>query len=68
LVCPSPLGLLGGALAGPHHQFEVEGGQDQQQALQGEATRLKLQLGKPGLAVATSLMRLILLALALLPP
>ena len=68
MACPSPRRRLGGALAGPHHQFQVECGQDQQQALHGEAARLQLELGEPGLAGATGLEGQILLAQALLPP
>ena len=68
LAWPSPLGRLDGALTGSHHQFQVERGQDQQQALHGEAARLQLELGEPGLAGATGLEGQILLAQALLPP
>jgi hypothetical protein len=49
-------------------QFEVEGGQDQQQALQGEAPRLQFELGEPGLAGTTGLEGQLLLTQALLPP
>ena len=67
LAWPSPLGRLNGALTGPHHQYQVECGQDQQQALHGEAPRMQLELGEPGLAGATGLEVQLLLAQTLLP-
>ena len=67
LVCPSPLGELVAGLPGPNHQFEVERGQDQQETIHGEATRLQFELGDPCLAGSTGLHTQLLLAQIPLP-
>ena len=51
-----------------HHQFEIECGQNQQQALKREPPRLQFELGQPGLTDATGLEGQLLLAQVLLPP
>ena len=68
LVGRSPLGQLAWALAWSHHQLQIEGRQDQQQALHGESPRLQFELGEARLAGATGLERQLLLAHTLLAP